>query len=359
MIGTRGFPGVQGGVEMHSQHLYTTMSRNFDDITVRVYRRKPYLTEQSATTFPHIEYIDLPSTRIKGFEAMFHTLLCVLHIAVHRPAVVHVHNIGPGLFTPLLRLLGLKVVLTYHSPNYEHAKWGALARRILRLGERLSLKCAHKVIFVNKFQQEKCGAIAMKKGVYIPNGIDPARPTTATSFLERHGIVAGNYVLAVGRITPEKGFEHLIAAAQQVHDVQQVVIAGASDHDNAYKERLQALDVNHKVVFTGFTAGDDLSQLYSHARVYALSSVNEGFPLVLLEAMSYGLPIVASDIPATHLVTLPPSSYFTAGDTQALATALQHALNAPAHEAIAYELSSYNWDNIAQSTLEVYRQVNQ
>ena len=59
VIGTRGFPGIQGGVEAHSYHLYTSMQ----DVRVRLYRRRAYLTEQSAHTFPNIEYVDLPSTR--------------------------------------------------------------------------------------------------------------------------------------------------------------------------------------------------------------------------------------------------------------------------------------------------------
>ena len=155
VIGTRGFPGIQGGVEVHSYFLYTHMR----DTHVRLYRRRAYLTEQSQQSFPDIEYVDLPSTRIKGFEAVWHTLLSVLHIAFHRPDVVHIHNIGPGMFAPLLRLMGLRVVLTYHSPNYEHDKWNGPARWLLRQCEKLSLNFSNRVIFVNRHQMEKCGAL--------------------------------------------------------------------------------------------------------------------------------------------------------------------------------------------------------
>ena len=53
VIGIRGFPGVQGGVEIHSENLYPIMP----DVRIRVYRRKPYLTSQSAATYPNIEYV--------------------------------------------------------------------------------------------------------------------------------------------------------------------------------------------------------------------------------------------------------------------------------------------------------------
>ena len=112
VIGTRGFPGIQGGVEVHSENLYSRMK----NVKLRVYRRNPYLTDSSYKKYNNIEYVDLPSTRIKGLEAILHTFISVLHILFHRVDIVHIHNIGPGLFTPLLKFFGLKVVLTYHSP---------------------------------------------------------------------------------------------------------------------------------------------------------------------------------------------------------------------------------------------------
>lgn len=347
VIGTRGFPGIQGGVEAHSYQLYTHMP----DVLVRLYRRRAYLTEQSAQQLPNIEYIDLPSTRIKGFEAVWHTLLSVLHIACHRPDVVHIHNIGPGMFAPLLRLMGLPVVLTYHSPNYEHAKWSAPARWLLRQCERISLHYSNRVIFVNRHQMEKCGAL--DKSVFIPNGIDPVTRSESTVFLDQHSITAGNYLLAVGRLTPEKGLEYLVEAANRLPQVTQVVIAGASDHDSAYRNRLEQLDVNHKVIFTGFTTGEDLRQLYSHARCFVLPSVNEGFPMVLLEAMAYGLPILCSDIPGTRQVDLPEQDYFKVKDVDSLCAAITRLLDVPI-EPWHYDLEKYDWQSIAAATHRQY-----
>lgn len=352
VIGTRGFPGIQGGVEAHSYHLYTHMQ----DVKVRLYRRRAYLTEQSSQVFPNIEYIDLPSTRVKGFEAVWHTLLSVLHIAVHRPDVVHIHNIGPGMFAPLVRLMGLPVVLTYHSPNYEHSKWSKSARWLLRQCERLSLRYSNRVIFVNKHQMEKCGVL--DKSVFIPNGIDPVTRSESTAFLEKHGITPGQYLLAVGRLTPEKGLEYLVEAANRLPQVAQVVIAGASDHDSAYRQQLEKLDTGKKVVFTGFTSGEDLRQLYSHARCFVLPSVNEGFPMVLLEAMAYGLPILCSDIPGTRQVDLPEQDYFTVCDVDSLCAAITQMLETGAQGPIPYDIEKYNWDTIAMQVHQQYELAN-
>ncbi len=349
VIGSRGFPGIQGGVEMHCERIYPQMAAT-GRLRLRIYRRKPYLTADSWRSYAGIEFVDLPSTRIKGFEAAWHTLLCVLHIALHRPALVHVHNIGPAMLSPLLRLMGIPVVMTYHSPNYEHSKWGPASRAILRLAERISFRCCNRIIFVNKFQREKFGQQVLDKSCYIPNGITPTTRSTGTSFLQHHGLQPGGYLLAVGRLTPEKGFEHLVRAVQRLPQVQRLVIAGASDHNSGYAKQLRQLDVAGKVTFTGFTSGEDLRQLYSHASLYVLSSVNEGFPLVMLEAMSYGLPLAVSDIPASHLIDLPGECYFAKADPADMARVIARQLKS-APNPTAYQLGNFDWKSVAASTM--------
>jgi len=350
VIGLRGFPQVQGGVEVHCQHIYPLM----DDVALTIYRRKPYLNDASrAASYPHIQFVDLPSTRIQGFEAAFHTFIAALHALWHRPDVVHVHNLGPALFALPVKLAGIPVVMTYHSTNYTHDKWGPMAKRFLRWCERMSLRYCDRIIFVNRFQMETYDERVRRKSVYIPNGIDPVTRSSSTSFLDAHGITAGAYLLAVGRITREKGFESLIEAANRCPAVQQVVIAGSSDHDPSYIERLQRLDTGNKVIFTGFTAGEDLRQLYSHARLQVLPSLAEGFPLVLLEGMSYGLPVAVSDLPATHLVTLPQQAYFEAGNVDSMVQCLERLL-ASNEPWVPYQLDDFNWEAIAASTRAQY-----
>ena len=135
VTGTRGFPFIEGGVEKHCEALYPYVAQTSD---VVVFRRKPYVTGDG--DHANIHFIDLPSTKIKGFEAVWHTFLSVLRMIAIHPDVAHFHNIGPGLFIPLIKLASIPVVLTYHSPNYEHKKWGFFARKLLRFCESISLK---------------------------------------------------------------------------------------------------------------------------------------------------------------------------------------------------------------------------
>lgn len=59
------------------------------------------------------------------------------------------------MFSPLAKLFGIKVILTFHSANYEHKKWGKFAKLLLKGSEKIALSQADKVIFVNKFQLQK------------------------------------------------------------------------------------------------------------------------------------------------------------------------------------------------------------
>ena len=349
VLGIRGFPGVQGGVETHCRHLYPLMPQ----YRFRVYRRKPYLTPQSRQHYDNIDFIDWASTRVQGLEAAWHTLRAVLHCMAHRPALVHVHNMGPAMLALPVKLLGIPVVMTYHSVNYEHKKWGRLSRWLLRHSERLSLRYCDRVIFVNRLRMSTFEDDYPDKCVCLPNGVDPVSPTAETDFLDSHGIVPRHYVLAVGRITPEKGLEHLVTAATRSSQVEQVVIAGQCDNSDRYLQQLKDSDVKHKLVFTGYVDGDRLNQLYSHARLLALPSLSEGFPMVLLEAMAHRLPIVASDLDATRLVQLPDECYCVPGDALDLQRALERQLEcdfAPVH----YDLTAYDWPTIARRTQQVY-----
>ena len=173
VLGTRGFPLIQGGVEKHCESLYTEFPAEYRFV---IFRRKPYV--RVTPSYPNITYIDLPSTKIKGFEAVYHSFLSTCRAVLSRPDIVHIHNIGPALFSPLLKLCGIKVVLTYHSPNYEHKKWGWGARTLLKWSEKIALRMSDAVIFVNKFQLEKYDERTRSKSYYIPNGIPRITPAT-------------------------------------------------------------------------------------------------------------------------------------------------------------------------------------
>lgn len=349
VIGTRGFPQIEGGVERHCESLYEILGKNNNIV---VYRRRSYVT--SNEQFEGIEFVDLPSTRIKGVETVIHSFLATLRTIKIRPDVVHIHNIGPGLFSFLFRWYKIPVVLTYHSANYEHKKWGKLAKTVLRLSEKIALKNASKIIFVNKFQMKKYNQLIRNRSVYIPNGINQIMNTLNTSFLDNINVEKEKYILSVGRITPEKGFDTLIKGFYETsnYDDYKLVIAGGVEFESGYMQSLKALCKDERVIFTGAVYGEDLAQLYSNAALYVLASNNEGFPLVLLEAMSYKLDVLVSDIPATHLVKLEKEDYFSKGNYKQLSQKIINKLETQRKR--EYELLQFDWYVIANAVRDVY-----
>lgn len=353
VFGTRGFPNIQGGVEKHCENLYTHMP---NDIKFDVCRRKSYVTTN--TTFSNINFVDISNTQKRGLEAAFHSLASAFYAIKTKPDAVHIHNIGPGMTAPLLKLFGIKTVLTYHSANYEHEKWNGPEKLILRFCEHIALKYSDRIIFVNKEQMGKYSAKIQAKSAYIPNGVNPPIDTNDTSFLKQFGLEKGKYIISVGRITPEKGFDKLIEAfyKSDIKNEYKLAIVGGVEFENEYKKQLDDLIQDDKVVFTGYACGENLAELYQNARLYVLSSFNEGFPLVLLEAMSYNLDIIASDISAAKLVKLDDSDYYPPSDTNELAKKINQKVLSDFHNK-KYDLSEYDWKKIADKTASIYKEM--
>ncbi|MDR2498184.1 MAG: glycosyltransferase family 4 protein [Tannerellaceae bacterium] len=354
VFGIRGFPFVQGGVEKHCECIYPLLK----DCRITVFRRKPYIASSNAT-YPNIRFVDLPSTRITGVEALIHSMLSAFCNMFLRPQIVHIHNIGPGLFAPILKLMGIKVVLTYHSPNYEHDKWHILAKILLRLCEKIALATSDAVIFVSEMQLKKFSPRIQAKSCFIPNGIEPPALTPEMDYLKSLGVKTNKYILAVGRITPEKGFDCLIDSFEKGKFASyHLVIAGGVEGQNTYYAQLQKSAASGRVIFAGHVYGQQLAQLYTHAALFVLPSRNEGMPIALLEAMSYGLSVLASDIPANLEVQLPADCYFHYSEacSDSLCEAIDAKLRLP-YAKREYNLERYDWNAIAEKTLGVYNAI--
>jgi glycosyltransferase involved in cell wall biosynthesis len=362
VLGLRGFPLVQGGVETHAEHLYTELAQLGCDIEVLV--RNAYQPHDNLRVWKGIRFTRLWAPRKKSLEAILHSFLGVLYAAVRRPDVLHIHAIGPALMTPLARLLGLNVVVTHHGPDYDRQKWGLIAKTILRTGELLGMRFAHERIVISNVIRSLIQEKYKRASVLIPNGVTlPSKPATTTT-PERFGLKPGKYILLVGRLVPEKRHLDLIQAFSKAKlDGWSLAIVGAADHPDDYM--MSVLDTaasTPNVICTGFQSGLALQELYAHAGLFVLPSSHEGLPIALLEALSYGLPALASDIPANLEVCNPGISFFPLGDVDKLAEVL-HARAAAPHDAALAEAirrhvaENYRWSAIAHETRMVYARI--
>ena len=153
VTGTRGIPNILGGVETHCQQLFPRIVQaGFEVILVR---RTPYLQDEKLITkYKGIKLIDIWAPKLKSFESIIHTFLAVLYAKKVRADILHVHSIGPAIVIPFARLLGLKVVMTHHGPDYNRQKWNSIAKLILKIGEYLGIRYSNKVIVISKLIED-------------------------------------------------------------------------------------------------------------------------------------------------------------------------------------------------------------
>lgn len=117
VIGTRGIPDIPGGVESHCQEIYPRIVKMGHSVTVVC--RSSYIPIDHPLSFNGVNLKKIFSPKLKSLEAIFHSLLAVFWAKFHGADILHVHAIGPALTIPLARLLGMKVVMTNHGPDYE------------------------------------------------------------------------------------------------------------------------------------------------------------------------------------------------------------------------------------------------
>lgn len=356
VTGLRGIPGVMGGVETHCEELLPRVKQLAPDAAITVFARGPYVPPGEGE-HRGVRVVPVASPRSRSFEAIIATFNSVLAARRDGAELIHIHAIGPALLTPFARMLGLRVVVTHHGEDYRRAKWGFVARQMLRLGERFALRSADRLIAVSPSLTERlrnaypAGAARIR---FIPNGV-PELPAGHGDALERLRLTPQNYLLAVGRLVPEKGLHDLVDAHERVDDPRTLVIVGGADHESDYAAQLKKRE-SERVRFAGLQDRATVRELFENASLFVMPSYHEGLPIAALEAASCATPMLLSDIQPNRDLGLPPHHYFPVGDVDALAEQLGRPASDFAIEREAF-LSAFDWDQISERTLAVYREV--
>ena len=248
-----------------------------------------------------IPVAEIPLGRV-GIRQLFATIRLIRH---HRVDLVHTHGKGPGLYGRLAaRWLGIPAVHTLHGIHYRSYSW--LGQRLYLTLERCLSRLSHTVINVSTSQEaEGLGLHLFRPGqsVVITNGVDfeEMERMLRESPVEREmlGLRPDDVVLGcVSRFDPVKRLEVLLDALGRLRDrIPRVmlVLVGGGGEENRIRHLSRRLGLQDRVVFTGFL--EMPARIYPALDLYLSTSLKEGLPLSLVEAMGAGLATVATDVP--------------------------------------------------------------
>jgi glycosyltransferase involved in cell wall biosynthesis len=356
-IGGRGVVSKYSGIESFYEQAGAELARLGHEVTVycRTYFTPP------ANDYNGMRIRRLPTIRSKHLETVVHTLLSSLHAMTADYDVVHYHCLGPALFSFLPRLAGKKTVVTVQGLDWQRAKWGRAAAGILRWGEAAAVKLPDATMVVSRTLQQHYHDEYRRDTVYVPNGATIAPRRLPRRIIE-WGLEPDNYVLFLGRFSPEKNCHLLIDAFERIHTDMKLVFAGGSSHSDAYVEELR-LHESPRIRFLPWVSGADLEELLSHAALFVLPSELEGLSLALLDAMAAGVCVLTSDIPENREVVDGAGFTFRRGEQADLERMLDVLIHNPElrRQAGIRERervqSQYLWPEIARSIASTYCKV--
>ena len=271
VTGTRGIPGVMGGVETHCEELFPRLAARGFDVTV--VRRSAYVAD-GLGEWRGVRLVDVESPRKKSLEAIVHTFRAINEAKRLGADILHIHAIGPALLVPYAKALGMRVVFTHHGPDYDRDKWGRAAKAMLKLGERMGCTFADDVIVISdvirNLIKRKYGRTERVHLIY--NGVSQPEICGYPEYFRELGIEKGKYILGMCRFVPEKNLHHLVAAYAKLKSEERrvknqdagvkLVLAGDTDFEDGYSRSLKEMARENGVVLTGFVKGRNDAQYH-------------------------------------------------------------------------------------------------
>jgi glycosyltransferase involved in cell wall biosynthesis len=321
MIGSRGIGSNYGGIERVLDYLCPELALLGHQIDVFSRLDVP------DTPASGIGVIRIPSVGGKRFENLSRSMISVAK-ALGRYDVVHLHAIGPGVLSLATRLTGQPSVVTVHGLDHRRDKWSPIARQCLMQAERTLVRHAGAISVVSEDLRRYFRARHDLSTTLIPNTVSPPTRQPAGTLLKGLGLTPGRYLLFASRLTPEKGCHDLVRAFNGLETDIRLAVVGRCG-ERGYLEGLQAEADPRKVVFCGHRQGAELQELFTHASLFALPSYVEGMSMALLEALSYGIPSLISDIPENRAVVSDPDAFFPIRDPDSLRHKLQAFIDHP------------------------------
>jgi D-inositol-3-phosphate glycosyltransferase len=371
-----------GGQNVHVAALATHLARDGHDVTVWTRRDDRALPRRVEFDGVAVEHVDagppepIAKDQLLGWMGEFADTL--EHAwAADPPDVVHSHFWMSGYATLRARPVRTPVVHTFHA-------LGVVKRRHLgaadpspagRLGIETQITCSADRVVATCHDElrELCGIGANAGRVdVVPCGVDvhrfvPHGPTAPRDRQRRR-------IVSIGRLVPRKGVDDVIRALAALADVELVIAGGPSEaaletdpEARRLREVARRAGVTDRVRLRGAVPRAEVPALLRSADVVVCTPWYEPFGIVPLEAMSCGVPVVASAVGGMldTVVDGVTGLHVPPRDPQALALALRRLLDDPdlcrrmGGDGRVRAVRDYGWETVAARTLDVYRSVSE
>jgi N-acetylglucosaminyldiphosphoundecaprenol N-acetyl-beta-D-mannosaminyltransferase len=359
-LGIRGIPGRYSGFETFVEELGPRLVKRGWEVTVYC---RTHLYPERPKESHGMKLVYLPAIRTKSLETITHTLLSCGHAIAHRFELVYLCGVGNALASWLLHLGGSRVVINVDGDDFRRPKWHWFARWWLRKSERWATRLADRVIADNTAIRKRYEQSYGFTPDLIGYGSPLAERPPSTQTLERLGLGDRNYLLCVGRISPENRVDLLVRAHHRSGVKTPLVIVGSYGYETRYYEECQRAAAAN-VIFAGPIYGDGYRELSLHAKIFVLPAAIEATRVVLVDQLGFGAAILFQDCPASREVLGEAGEPFAPQNPEeSLAAALQKLdvsgarLEKLRAGALARAQKCYNWDAVADQYETLFQQI--
>lgn len=367
MLGTKGIPARWGGIEKYVQEISTRLAERGHEVSV--YGSRWFLKEYKSNFYQGVRILRVPAIRWQATDALSNGLFSVMSLAMKGYDVVHFHGYASYFFAPLVHRMGIKTVITAHGfeSGWENPKYSAFARYIIQQGYKTGINHGSYITSVARHVSNKIKVHYGVDAEVIGSGIDSPKRRRPNIIKEKYGLQGSDYILFLGRIDPIKRIDWIVDVAAAQGNGAMYVIAGGSQNKETEKYykglRDHAEQTGARIIFTGPVEGETKFELLSNCRIFVAPSQDEGLPIALLEAMSYGCVCVASGIPAhREVIANEISGYlFKSNDKDDFSEMLMNVQRQPIRHlakvaacAKQHVDEKYNWDRAAERFEQIY-----
>lgn len=327
------------------------------------------------------ETYNFPKDRLLGFPANI-PLIKASSAEVNKALkdksfdIVHQHSLwtSQSLITSILRKNGAKSIIAPHGTLSEFAlKKSKLKKDIaLSLFERKNLEKSSVLHATSEYEIEDFRRLGLKNPIaYIENGIGAEMVEMkgdGNQFIEKYNLPKEKKILLyLSRITPKKGLDMLLPAISELKEdfCDWILVIVGNDEFNYQKEVIEIIDncnLRNKVFIIEPQYGNAKFDVFDASDFFILPSYSEGSPMVVVDALAYGLPVITTKSSSWKDLNEHQCGYWVDIEQTEIKKALQQMVNLSENELISYSKNAkelvrekYLWDEISKKTIEMYK----